>query len=93
MVPTFTETNFDKLEKMQQYAIDRGHTVEELSLAWLLARPFISSIIAGARTIEQVDAHVKAAAWKLTEDEITEIEKLISDTPAGDFPPPGPPHL
>jgi len=96
MVPTFTDANFEKLEKMKKYAADHGHTVEELSLAWLLAHKYINSVIAGAKTVAQVAAHVKAAAWKLTAKEMSEIEPLIADAPAFGFPgapgfPSGPP--
>lgn len=94
MVPTFTDTNFEKVEKMKKYAAGHGHTVEELSLAWLLAHRYINSIIAGARTNEQVVSHVKAAEWKLTAEEMSEIEELVADAPVGfggpGFPP-GPP--
>jgi len=79
MEPTYTDANFEKVEKLKQYAADHGHTVEELSLAWLLGHNYISSVIAGARTTEQVDSHIKAAAWKLTPGEMAEIEELISD--------------
>jgi len=84
----FSDANYDKLEKLKIYAADHGHTVEELSLAWLLGHKYVSSIIAGAKNNQQVDAHVKAADWKLTAQEMAEIEELISDVP----PMPGMPH-
>ena len=48
----------------------------ELSIAWLLAKPWVSTVIAGARKTEQVSANVAAGAWKLTTDEVTEIETI-----------------
>lgn len=90
MVPTFTDANFEKMEKMKKYAAEHGHTVEELSLAWLLAHRYINSVIAGARNNEQVACHVKATGWKLSAKEMFEIETLIADTPDPGFPP-GPP--
>ncbi len=73
-----TEANWKKLDGLKQFAAQRGHTVAELAIAWLLARERICSIIAGARKIEQVSENVVAAEWKLTADELTQIEDICS---------------
>ena len=49
----------------------------ELAIAWLLGQPQISSVIAGVTKTEQVDANVKAAAWRLTADELAEVRKVL----------------
>ncbi|MFC1894148.1 aldo/keto reductase [Chloroflexota bacterium] len=72
----FTESNWNKLAKLQAFAMSRGHTVGELALAWLLAKSYVSTVIAGARTIEQLSANVAAAAWNLTAAEIAEVEGI-----------------
>jgi aryl-alcohol dehydrogenase-like predicted oxidoreductase len=72
----FTEGNWNKLAKLESYAVDHGHTLAELAIAWLLAKPWVSTVIAGARKIEQVTANVAAANWKLTPREITEVEEI-----------------
>jgi len=72
----FTDANWNKLAKLEAFAAERGHTVGELALAWLLAKPWLSTIIAGARKIEQVSANVVAAEWKLTTEEAAEIEAI-----------------
>jgi len=66
-----TEANFNKLDKWQEFARTRGYTVEQLAISWLLAHPYIDSVIAGVTSAEQVTAHVKAADWKLTNQELT----------------------
>jgi len=73
-----TEANWKKLDGLKQFATQRGHTVAELAIAWLLARDRVCSVIAGARKIEQVSENVKAAEWKLTADELTQIEEICS---------------
>jgi aryl-alcohol dehydrogenase-like predicted oxidoreductase len=73
-----TEANWKKLDGLKQFAAQRGHTVAELAIAWLLARERICSIIAGVRKIEQVSENVAAAEWKLTADELTQIEEICS---------------
>ncbi|MFC2005639.1 aldo/keto reductase [Chloroflexota bacterium] len=72
----FTETNWNKLAKLEVLAAEHGHTVGELAIAWLLTKPWLSTVIAGAQKIEQVSANVAATAWKLTAEEITAVEDI-----------------
>ncbi len=72
----FAEANWDKLTKLEAFAVERDHTVGELALAWLLAKPWISTVIAGARKIEQVSANVAAGEWKLTVEEVAAVEEI-----------------
>lgn len=62
----FTEENFARVEKLAAFAESRSHTLLELAFSWLAAQPAVSSVIAGAKTSEQVRANAKAASWKLT---------------------------
>lgn len=71
-----TDANYDKLEKLQAFAVERGHSVGELAIAWLLSRSWISSVIAGARDTQQLSANVAARAWKLTAEDSLELDKL-----------------
>lgn len=72
----FTEANWDKLAKFETFARVRGHSVGELAIAWLLAKPWVSTVIAGARKIEQVSANVAASEWRLTAEEVAELDSL-----------------
>jgi aryl-alcohol dehydrogenase-like predicted oxidoreductase len=74
----FTETNWDALDRLDGFAAERGHTVAELAIAWLLSRPWVSSIIAGARVADQVSANVASAGWKLTANELAGVEGLLT---------------
>ena len=74
--PLFTEENWNTVAKLEGFAKERGHTVGELAIAWLLAKPWISTVIAGAREIEQVSANVAAGEWKLSAEEVAEVEAM-----------------
>jgi aryl-alcohol dehydrogenase-like predicted oxidoreductase len=50
----------------------------ELAFSWLAARPQVSSVIAGATRVEQVEQNVKAIAWKLGAEEMSEIDKITT---------------
>jgi len=60
---TLTDANFDKLAKLEAFAEERGHSVGELAIAWLLSHPWLGSVIAGAVNIEQLSANVGAGQW------------------------------
>jgi len=74
----FTEANWQKLARLETFAAERGHSVGELAIAWLLARSWVSTVIAGARKIEQVSANVGAGAWKLTAEEVAAVDAISS---------------
>ena len=61
-----TEENWKIVGGFRRSATKRGHTLLELAFSWLLSRPVLSSVIAGATRPEQVEQNVKAADWKLT---------------------------
>jgi aryl-alcohol dehydrogenase-like predicted oxidoreductase len=73
----FTDANWKRLAELKAFAAKTRHTTAELAIAWLLSKPWISSVIAGARTVEQLSANLPAAQWKLAEDEIAEIDAMM----------------
>jgi aryl-alcohol dehydrogenase-like predicted oxidoreductase len=68
-----TDANFDKLGKWEVFAKERGHSVGELAIAWLLAHPWLGSVIAGAMNKDELVDNVKAAGWKLTAEDVREL--------------------
>jgi aryl-alcohol dehydrogenase-like predicted oxidoreductase len=72
-----SDKNFDKVEKLEAWARERGHTILELAFAWLLGHEVVSSVIAGATTPEQVKTNAATAAWALTPEEVDEVGALI----------------
>ena len=71
-----TPRNEDIVEKLAAFAKARGHSMLELAFSWLAARPQVSSVIAGATRVAQVEENVKAIAWKLDAEEMAEIDKI-----------------
>ncbi|HEX8730858.1 MAG TPA: aldo/keto reductase [Ktedonobacterales bacterium] len=65
-------------QRLAGWAQTRGHTASELALAWLAAQPTVATIIAGARTPEQVTANVAASEWTLSADDLADIEHLLA---------------
>ena len=73
----FTEANFSKLAKLKTFAKDRSHSVGELAVAWLLSRPWLGSVITGITSVEQVSSNVAAGDWKLTAEDIAQLDKML----------------
>jgi len=72
----FSEANWSRLAKLETFAVEHGHTMGELAIAWLLAKPCLSTVIAGARKIEQISANVAAGEWKLTAEEVAQVDAI-----------------
>jgi aryl-alcohol dehydrogenase-like predicted oxidoreductase len=69
--------DWDTIEALTAYAEERGHTLLDVAIAGLAARPAVSSVIAGATTAEQVHANAAAGAWQLTADDIVKLDELL----------------
>jgi len=72
-----TDANFDKLDKLREYAEARGHTLHDLAFAWLLSNKQVSSVIAGATKPDQITANAKTSEWKLSAEESKELKELL----------------
>ena len=70
------DRNLETVEKLRDFAEARGHTLLELAISWLVSRPYVPSVIAGATSPEQIEANVKASTWKLSADDLKTIDEL-----------------
>jgi aryl-alcohol dehydrogenase-like predicted oxidoreductase len=71
-----TEANYAKVGKLSAWCTEHGRGVNELAQAWLLAQPQVCSVITGAKTLDHLLSNLKAADWKLTSQELREIDSL-----------------
>ncbi len=70
------EKNLRIVEGLEQFCVARGRTLLQLAFGWLLAKPVVASVIAGASTPEQVRQNASATGWELTPDELAEADRL-----------------
>jgi aryl-alcohol dehydrogenase-like predicted oxidoreductase len=75
-----TDANWQIVGKLEEFCAAHGHSLLELAFSWLAAKPTLSSVIAGATKPEQVEQNVKAVEWKLSADEIAEVDRLTRKT-------------
>ena len=74
----FTPENMERVEALIAFAESRNHSLLELGFSWLTARPEVCSVIAGAKTPDQVRANSNAASWKLTSRDLAEIDRILA---------------
>lgn len=76
------DANIAKAERLSAFAEAHGHTPLELAFAWLLSRPTVASVIAGASNPEQIAQNVAAAgAWALSGEELDAIDAIAPGPP------------
>jgi aryl-alcohol dehydrogenase-like predicted oxidoreductase len=74
---------------VQDVAEAHGALMSQVALAWLVARPAVTSVILGARTLEQLQQNLGAAALVLTPEEHARLDEVSApDVP--DYPYGGP---
>jgi len=70
---------WDTIERYQQFCDDRGVSMLAATLAWLLAQPGLTSVIAGATKPEQIVQNAEAAStWRPTADDVAYISALFA---------------
>ncbi|MGW0229737.1 aldo/keto reductase [Actinopolymorpha singaporensis] len=81
------ERTWRVIDAVRKVADGRGISMAQVALAWLADRPAVTSVILGARTVEQLDDNLGAAGLHLSEEETTLLteasEPIVDDYPYG----------
>ncbi len=67
---------WETLDALRSFAEGRGVTMLHVAFGWLLARPQVASVIAGATRPEQLAANVEAATWVPTDEDLAAIDEI-----------------
>ena len=82
--PIDEERGFDAVEALDALAQEKGASIPQLALAWLLAQPGVASVIIGANRMSQLEDNLKAVEVRLS---AAELERLSAATqPASLYP-------
>jgi len=73
-----TERNWERVRALSAFCAARNKTLVELAFSWLAARPPVASVIAGATKPEQIDANIAAAGWRLSAEELDEVNRITA---------------
>ena len=81
---TLADDNFDKLAPLQTFAEEHGHPIGQLAVMWLLAKPWISSVLSGPMRPEQLDLYFAASEATLTAAEVAVLDETSGHKEAVD---------
>ncbi|SOC55056.1 Predicted oxidoreductase [Chromohalobacter canadensis] len=79
--PVDKERAFDCIDVMGKIAKAHGVSVAQVALAWLLHQPAVTSVIVGAKRIDQLDDNIAATHVTLSTEELAELD-AVSALPA-----------
>ena len=68
------DRNWEILAAVQQVAEEARATAAQIALAWLIQKPCVTSVIFGARSLDQLDDNLKAAAITLSKDQLERLD-------------------
>ncbi|CAO1668343.1 MULTISPECIES: aldo/keto reductase [Salinicola] len=74
--PVDRERGFDCIEVMQEIADAKGVSVARIALAWLLHQPRVTSVIVGAKRLEQLDDNIASTGIALSGDELARLDQV-----------------
>ena len=83
------QRTWDVIDAVESIASARGVSMAQIALAWLVDRPMVTSVILGARTLEQLEDNLGAAGLHLGEEERAQLDAASDPAPA-DYPYGGP---
>lgn len=72
-----TDDNFDVVEAVERFAVERELSMVQVALGWLLSREAVPAVTAGATSPEQVRANAAAADWEPTPDDLSALQELL----------------
>lgn len=67
--------------RLEAWARERGRTLVQLAVAWTLNRPGVATTLVGAKSPENVAAIAGAESWRLSGDELGELDELVATLP------------
>jgi aryl-alcohol dehydrogenase-like predicted oxidoreductase len=73
------ERTYEVTQRLQAWAQDRGRDIVQLAIAWPIAHPAVYTSIVGARKPEDLAVLAEAGSWKLSAQELEEIEAIQGD--------------
>ncbi|HSW12936.1 MAG TPA: aldo/keto reductase [Solimonas sp.] len=80
-LPVDEERLYRVVDVLTDIAAQTGKTIPQIALAWLLARPTVSSLIIGARNEAQLRDNLGAVGWKLAPEQIRQLDEASAYTP------------
>ncbi|HLK33837.1 MAG TPA: aldo/keto reductase [Terriglobales bacterium] len=80
-LPGSRERGYDLIELMKKIAATHHASVAQLAIAWLLAKPYVSTVLLGASKMTQLDDKLGAGELQLSAGELAQLDAATAPTP------------
>lgn len=78
LIPYDREFAFRVVERLREIGTPQGATPAQVALAWLLGKPYVTSVIVGASRMAQLEDNLKSVEINLREAEVAELDRLTA---------------
>jgi len=78
-IPYEDDWHYDRIEALETWAEKNGHSMVELAIAWLLAKPQIPTVISGVTKVDQLERNAHAAGWKLSHQDVEVVNQILEN--------------
>ena len=75
---TPSDEEFDRVDALTALAAEKGRSLLELAIGWLASLDPVASVITGATKPEQIQANAEASTWRLSGEELAEVEAVLA---------------
>ena len=72
------QTHFEIVQQLAGFAREIGRPLSQLAMNWLINQESVTSIIAGAQNVRQLEENVASLSWELTADMVTRISEILA---------------
>jgi L-glyceraldehyde 3-phosphate reductase len=80
LTPDDVKANLPKVQKLNEIAQQRGQSLAQMAIAWVLRKPAITSALIGASSVQQLDDNLAALNNLIfSDEELDEIESILKD--------------
>ena len=73
-----TTNKLEKIKKLNDLAVNRGQSLSQMAIAWLMKKPVVTSVLIGVSSVEQLDSNLGTLDnISFTQEELDQIEKIL----------------
>jgi L-glyceraldehyde 3-phosphate reductase len=78
LTPADVKANLPKAEKLNELAQQRGQSLAQMAIAWVLRKPAVTSALIGASSVKQLEDNLASLNnLKFSDDELSKIEEIL----------------
>ncbi len=79
--PIDKEKGYDVVDKLKEIASGHGRTPQQVAYAWVMSKSFVSTVLVGATSMDQLEDNLKAEQIQLTDIELTTLDEITAPVP------------